>query len=186
MTCVALAPRAAVLVTAAGCALLAARPALLPAAGDPTAVMVGLFAALLATGLAWPVPMLGPRPSPQVVSGALAVGVAAFAAGRLLAGDQAPLPLTGGVVALNTLAAVAEEAFFRRFVYAAFLPGGAVVAVGGSALLFALVHLTIYGAWVLPLDLAAGLLLGWQRWATGSWLVPAATHALANLLVLAG
>jgi membrane protease YdiL (CAAX protease family) len=174
-----------VLATAAGCALLAARPALVPAAGDPTRAIVGLFAVLLAVGLAWPIPRSGPRQSPAVVSSTLAVGVVAFVAGRLLGGGQAPLPLTGGVVALNMLAAVAEEAFFRRFVYAALLPGGAAVAVGGSALLFALVHLTIYGAWVLPLDLAAGLLLGWQRWATGSWHVPAATHALANLLVLA-
>jgi membrane protease YdiL (CAAX protease family) len=37
---------------------------------------------------------------------------------------------------------------------------------------------------VLPLDLAAGLLLGWQRQATGSWAVPAATHVVANLLVV--
>ena len=185
MTETLLAPRAAVLAVAGGCALLAARPALLPAADDPTGTIVGLFGVLLAIGLAWPVPRLGPRTSREVVWSALILGVVAFTAGRLLSGGQAPLPLTGGVVALNTLAAVAEEAFFRRLAYAALLPGGAAVAVGGSALLFALVHLTIYGAWVLPLDLAAGLLLGWQRWATGSWLVPAATHVLANLLVLA-
>jgi membrane protease YdiL (CAAX protease family) len=48
-----------------------------------------------------------------------------------------------------------------------------------------LVHVSLYGAWVLPLDLAAGLVLAWQRWATGSWAVPAATHVLGNLLVLA-
>jgi membrane protease YdiL (CAAX protease family) len=181
----ALAPRAAVL-AAAGCALLAARPALVPAGCDPTAAIVGFFAVLLAVGLTWPVPRPGPAPSPFVVSLALAVGVLAFAAGRVLAGGQALLPLTGGVVALNTLAALAEEAFFRRLVYAALLPGGIAVAVGGAALLFALVHVTVYGAWVLPLDLAAGLVLGWQRWATGSWLVPAATHAVANLLMVAG
>ena len=51
-------------------------------------------------------------------------------------------------------------------------------------MLFAAVHVTVYGLWVLPLDLAAGLLLGWQRQATGSWLVPAVTHAIANLLVV--
>ena len=59
-----------------------------------------------------------------------------------------------------------------------------IVALGGSALLFAAVHVTVYGLWVLPLDLAAGLLLGWQRQVTGSWAVPAVTHALANLLVV--
>jgi hypothetical protein len=35
---------------------------------------------------------------------------------------------------------------------------------------------------VLPVDLGAGLLLGWQRWATGTWTVPAVTHAAANAL----
>lgn len=51
-------------------------------------------------------------------------------------------------------------------------------------MLFAVVHVTVYGAWVLPLDLAAGLVLSWQRWATGSWGVPAVTHVVANLLVV--
>ena len=54
----------------------------------------------------------------------------------------------------------------------------------GSALLFALVHVTVYGWWVLPIDLAAGLVLSWQRWATVSWTVPPVTHLLANLLVV--
>jgi hypothetical protein len=33
-------------------------------------------------------------------------------------------------------------------------------------------------------DLGAGLLLSWQRWASGTWAVPAATHVAANLLVV--
>jgi hypothetical protein len=37
---------------------------------------------------------------------------------------------------------------------------------------------------VLPIDLAAGLVLSWQRWASGSWRVPAVTHVLANVLVV--
>jgi membrane protease YdiL (CAAX protease family) len=182
---VALAPRAAVWAAAAGSALLAARPSLVEALGDPVQAAVVLFALLLALGLAWPLDFPRTRLRPSAAVAALAVGVAAFAVGRLLGGGRAPLPLSGEVVALNTLAAVAEEAFFRRLVYAALVPGGAVVAVAGSALLFALGHVTLYGAWVLPLDLAAGLVLSWQRWATGTWAVPAATHVLANLLVLA-
>jgi membrane protease YdiL (CAAX protease family) len=85
---------------------------------------------------------------------------------------------------LNALAAVAEEAFFRRLVYGALARHGAAFAVVGSAVLFAAVHLTVYGAWVLPVDLAAGLLFGWQRWATDRWTVPALTHVLANILVV--
>ena len=113
-----------------------------------------------------------------------AVGVAAFVLGRLVGGGHAPQPLALRVVALGSLAAVAEEVFFRHFVYDTLLPGGAALAVVGSAVLFALVHVTVYGWWVLPIDLAAGLVLSWQRWTTGSWKVPAVTHVLANLLVV--
>ena len=42
----------------------------------------------------------------------------------------------------------------------------------------------VAGPWVLPLDLAAGPVLGGQRWASGSWPVPALTHVVANLLVV--
>jgi membrane protease YdiL (CAAX protease family) len=92
--------------------------------------------------------------------------------------------LGGTSIALNTVAAVSEEAFFRRLVYGVLRPDGQAVAVWGSAAGFALVHLTVYGAWVVPLDLAAGLVFGWQRWATGSWWSSAVTHAGANLLAI--
>ena len=169
-------PRAAVAVVAAGCALLVLRPLLLRDGGHPTATLAALFVVLLVGGWAWPRRAAAP-------AGSLAA-VPALAVGRVAGGGHAPQPLALRVVALGTLAAVAEEAFFRRFVYDALLPGGAALAVGGSALLFALVHVTVYGAWVLPIDVTAGLVLSWQRWATGSWKVPALTHALANLLVV--
>ena len=170
-------------VAAAGCTLLLVRPQLLRASSNPTATIVVLFAALLLVGLAWPVehePAVAARTTALVVG----LGIVAFAIGRLIGGGTAPVSPTAKIVALNTLAAVGEEAFFRRLVYSAIVPSGPVLAVAGSALLFALVHLTVYGAWVLPIDLAAGLVLGWQRWATGSWRAPAVTHALANLLVV--
>jgi membrane protease YdiL (CAAX protease family) len=120
-----------------------------------------------------------------VAAAVLAVGVLAFAVGRFGGGGHAPGPFSGRLVVLSVLAAVAEEAFFRRLTYAAIeRVHGPVVAVVGSAALFALVHVTVYGWWVLPLDLAAGLLLSWQRWASGRWTVPAATHVLANVLVV--
>ena len=176
-------PRAAVAVVAAGCALLVLRPLLLRDGGHPTATLAVLFVVLLVGGWAWPRRAAAPAGALAAVP-ALAVGLAAFAVGRVAGGGHAPQPLALRVVALGTLAAVAEEAFFRRFVYDALLPGGAALAVGGSALLFALVHVTVYGTWVLPIDVTAGLVLSWQRWATGSWKVPALTHALANLLVV--
>jgi membrane protease YdiL (CAAX protease family) len=182
------APRTAVIVTAAGCAALTARPLILDIVGGrPAAVVTVLFVSLLAVGLLWPASTAGtpPTASLRAVLPVLAIGIGAFAVGRaLVAGSPPPAPATAFVIALNTLAAVAEEAFFRRLVYGALLAAGPVAAVVGSAMLFAAVHVTVYGFWVLPLDLAAGLLFGWQRQATGSWAVPAVTHAAANVLVV--
>jgi CAAX prenyl protease-like protein len=164
----------------AGVLALLARPTLARLVDHPTAALVVLFIALGLVGLCWP--MAAPvRRGP--VAGALAVGVGAFAAGRLL-GAGAVLTVPGAVVPvlLNTLAAVAEETFFRRLVYGLLEPQGTAVAVIGSAGAFALVHVTVWGVGVLPLDLAAGLLLSWQRAATGRWSVPAVTHVAANLL----
>jgi len=183
------APRTAVLVVAAGCAALTGRPLLVAAIGaGPAMVFTVLFGVLLAVSLLWPAAAHRPPETAAATAGVLpvvALGVGAFVVGRLLlAGSPPPAPATALVVALNTLAAVAEEAFFRRLVYGALLAGGPGLALGGSALLFAAVHVTVYGLWVLPLDLAAGLLFGWQRQVTGSWAVPAVTHAAANLLVV--
>ena len=167
-------------VATVGCVALVARPPLLRAAPDATVTLAVLFVALLAVGACLPTGARRAAPvcSPAVV---VALGVGAFALGRLLGGGDAPGPLSVELVALNTLAAMAEEAFFRRLVFDALRPGGAAVAVVGSSVLFALVHVTVYGAWVLPVDLAAGLVLSWQRWASGGWGAPAATHVVANL-----
>jgi membrane protease YdiL (CAAX protease family) len=169
---------------AVGCGLLTARPVLVGVGGNgPVFVLLPLFLALLAVGVLWPGP-----PAVRPVRGAgnvLLLGVGAFVVGRVLASGPAPVAAASGVVVgMNTLAAVAEEAFFRRLVYGALLPGGPWAALVGSSVLFAAVHVTVYGWWVLPIDLAAGLLLGWQRQVTGSWAVPAVTHAVANLLVV--
>lgn len=109
------------------------------------------------------------------------LAVAAVVAVRL-ASRPFLLPADAGAIAAALAAAVAEEAFFRRFLYGLLRPAGAAAAVAGTALAFAAVHVPLYGWSVFPLDLAAGLLFGWQRWATGGWSSPAATHALANLL----
>jgi membrane protease YdiL (CAAX protease family) len=166
----------------AGCVLLVLRPSLIRATSSPVLVLVAVFSLVGALGAWWPLPHEG-RPSAPVGL-ALAVGVGGFALGRIIGGGHSPGPLTLHIVVLNSLAAVAEEAFFRRLCYGILGSGGAAWAAGGSAILFALVHLTTYGAWVLPIDMAAGLILGWQRWATRSWRVPALTHVVANLFVV--
>jgi membrane protease YdiL (CAAX protease family) len=175
-------------VAAAGCALLVVRPLLLRVTSDPTSLLVLLFVVLLAAGVGWP--MAAPAEEsmtntagPMVAAAVLVAGVAAFAAGRLV-GWPGIAAVSGRFVVLNGLAAVAEEAFFRRFVFGVLQRHGVALSIAGSSLLFAIVHVTVYGMWALPIDLAAGLLLGWQRWATGSWRVPAVTHVVANVLMV--
>ena len=163
--------------------LFTARPLLNQLMRDPTPALVLLFGGLLVLAVAWPVAG-APAPERATALIVLGIGVLAFVAGRALAGGHAPAPPTFRVLGLAALAAIAEEAFFRRLVFDVLTPGGAALSVVGSASLFAVAHVTVYGWWVLPLDLAAGLVLSWQRWASGRWSVPAVTHVIANVLVL--
>jgi len=180
---------------AVGIAALWLRPTL-TALADAPLVLAVLFGGLLALGLTVRVPaahsVLGAyarhndAESHRVrnVAAVAAVGVATVWSAQLLVGHVHTAPLAGRFVFLDIVAAIAEEAFFRRLLYGVLRPYGAPIAIVGSAALFAAVHLTTYGAWVLPLDFAVGLLFGWQREASGSWLSPAIAHVVANLLVV--
>ena len=164
---------------AAGTALLLVR-LWLPALGT-TGRLVGLTAillAILAASLLVPAPPEPARLTPAIVlaTGLVGVVIATAAAGRPVAA-----PYAAWALPLTLLAAVTEEALFRRAAYGALRRHGVIVAVGVTALAFALVHVPLYGVAALPVDLGAGLLLSWQRWASGTWTVPAATHAAANL-----
>jgi hypothetical protein len=173
-------------VAALGCGALAARPALVAATAHPFELLVLLFGVLLVVGLALPIPRVAPHLHDATRRAPLAVlmGIVAFGSGRVLVNGHAPAHATTAVILANLLAAVAEEVWFRRLCYGLLAPAGPVVAVAGSTVLFALVHVSIYGFWILPLDLAAGAVLGWQRAVTGSCVSPAITHMVANLLVL--
>jgi membrane protease YdiL (CAAX protease family) len=114
----------------------------------------------------------------------LATGLGAVLLATAVAGPPAGSVFAAWTLPLALLAAVAEEALFRRVAWAVLAPSGFVLALTGTSLLFALVHVPLYGWAVFPVDLGAGLLFGWQRWAAGTWTVPAATHAAANLLVV--
>jgi membrane protease YdiL (CAAX protease family) len=148
------------------------------------AALVTLYVALGALSLRASVPVA--RPGSIGVGLTAALGMAAVVV--VVLGPRAPgAPVLFGAwaAALSTLAAVAEEAFFRRFVYGwVDRWWGPAAAVLLSAAAFALVHVPLYGAAALWLDLGAGLLLSWQRWASGSWMAPAVTHVWANLLVV--
>jgi membrane protease YdiL (CAAX protease family) len=170
------------LVAGAGIALLGVRLPLtgLPA-GTRVAAMFGLLLGVAAASWLAPVPSSSAR-MPRVA--VLAVGLAGIAGAARLAGTPPGLPIGTWTLPLGLLAALAEELLFRRLAYAALARRSEALAVVVTATVFALVHLPLYGVASLPVDLGAGLLFSWQRWASGSWTVPAATHAAANLLVV--
>jgi hypothetical protein len=55
------------------------------------------------------------------------------------------------------------------------------VAVVATSLVFALIHVPLYGWHVVPLDLGVGLLLGGLRLVTGGVTAPAAAHTIADV-----
>jgi membrane protease YdiL (CAAX protease family) len=168
---------------AAGLVLLWVRPYVAGGRGAPVSLQVVIFAALLAVSMAGPAAGDRSRVHPGLVLG-FGVGVIWLSGMVVGTAIRPPIGSLGPAIALNSFAALAEEAFFRGFLYERLARWGVPVAVVVSAMLFALVHLSTYGVAAMPVDLGAGLLFGWQRWASGSWLVPAGTHAFANLLVV--
>jgi membrane protease YdiL (CAAX protease family) len=170
------------IVVALGLALLLARVRMLSLDGDVrTIVLAAVLGSVAAASMLMPVPVGSARlPSPLV----LLVGLAGVAGAALAAGRPAAFPAGAWAIPLALLAALAEESLFRRVLYARLEPAGPAVAIVVTAVLFAAIHVPLYGWAALPVDLGAGLVLSWQRWASGDWTVPAATHAAANLLAL--
>lgn len=164
----------------AGSALALVTAALAARVVGPGSVWV--LAAAGIVGLLLPHHRDAPRLHPAAC---LLIGAGAFMVASRAAADP-PVPMWWWGVFAAVLAGVAEEAFFRRAAYAWLSRWGAGVAITVTASAFALVHVRVYGPQILPLDFAAGLVLGWQRWASGSWSVPAATHVMANLLLMTG
>jgi membrane protease YdiL (CAAX protease family) len=170
-----------------GCVLLVARLRLHVLAGGQRLALVALIfvCILVASLLAGPsgpratAPITSTRSSVVLVAGLIGVAIATVAAGPSI-----PLPVGAATLPLSLLAAVAEEALFRRTAFSALERFGATAAVVTTAVLFAVVHVPLYGLAAFPVDLGAGLLFGWQRAASGSWTVPAATHAAANLVAV--
>jgi membrane protease YdiL (CAAX protease family) len=167
-------------VVVGGIVLLLARPGL---GGLPAAVplLAGGYLAMLVGALA----VRARETSPPLGWGVpLVLGLGAVVLAGVVGGPVADRRVGAGAAGVALLAAVAEEALFRRVLYDRLLGFGVVVAVAGSALVFALVHLPAYGLAAMPVDLGAALLLSWQRYASGRWTVPAVTHAVANLLAV--
>ena len=174
-------PLGALALVGGATALLLTR-AWLPAFGSTGRVAALALAAatVLAASLAVPARTDPARAHPALV---LIVGLGAVVLALAVGGTPVPAPYATWALPLAVLAAVAEEALFRRAAYGALEPRGAAVAIGVTAVLFAVIHVPLYGVAVLPVDLGAGLVLGWQRWAAGTWTVPATTHVAANVVM---
>jgi membrane protease YdiL (CAAX protease family) len=147
-------------------------------------VLAMLFSALLAASLLIPVARRRAVTARHAFA-VLAVGGVALGAAAIMSGRPPAVPFGPWALPISLLGAVAEEAFFRRAAYSAVEGwGGPAAAITLTALAFAAIHIPLYGTAVFPVDLGAGLLFGWQRWETGDWTVPAATHAAANLMAV--
>jgi membrane protease YdiL (CAAX protease family) len=141
---------------------------------------VGMLVVALASG--W-------RPVPERRS-AVAVGAAGGAVLVVLAlmTRSSPLPsLAPAVVfapwvAATILVATAEEVLLRAALFVELDRSlGTFGAVLGTSVVFALMHVPLYGWHVVPLDFGVGLWLAGLRLATGGIVAPATAHALADL-----
>ena len=171
-----------VLVLAGSVALLLSRPAMSTTRLAPL-VLIALYATIGGASAAVDVTS-GERSAALAPATVLMLGLVGLGTVAWMSGAPVPIPWSPWAPVLGVSAAMAEEALFRRLAYGRLLRFGVPVAIVGSAVAFALLHVPLYGVAVLPIDLGAGLLLTWQRWASGTWTVPAATHAAANLLAV--
>lgn len=97
-------------------------------------------------------------------------------------GAAAPTGLLPVWATVVSLVAVAEEIVLRGTVYESLTTHyGSGTAILAGAVVFAALHIPLYGWAVAPLDLAVGVFLGALRTAAGSVTAPALTHALADL-----
>lgn len=117
-----------------------------------------------------------------LAAGGVLVAVSVVARGPLppvVLGHAAPfLPW----VAVTTLVATGEELVLRgtlwRWMAAA---AGDATALLVTSIVFALIHVPVYGWHVVPLDFGVGLLFGGLRLWFGGPAAPAAAHVLADL-----
>jgi hypothetical protein len=125
---------------------------------------------------------------------AVALGVAGgavLAATALVGPHPSWAPILAGSfpfwpwAAATVLVAAAEEALLRGALFDELLARhGVLVAVAATSLVFALLHVPVYGWSAVPLDLGVGLLLGGLRLVSGGVAAPAIAHALADLAVV--
>jgi membrane protease YdiL (CAAX protease family) len=126
-------------------------------------------------------------PSVGALAGGLAAGgvlvavsvVARWPFPPLVLGHAAPFTPW---VAVTILVATAEELVLRGVLWRWMAAGGSdLAALLATSVLFALIHVPIYGWHVVPLDFGVGLWFGGLRVWFGGPAAPAAAHVLADL-----
>jgi membrane protease YdiL (CAAX protease family) len=97
-------------------------------------------------------------------------------------GARAPASTLTWWVPLVTVVAAAEELVFRGVLFEAVRArGGDAIAIAVTALLFAAIHVPLYGATAFPIDLCVGVFLGCLRVGTGGVTAPLIAHVVADL-----
>ncbi len=149
----------------------------------PAGVVFALALLVVAIAAGW-------RPGrPSITAAALGVAGGGALVGAWLISHNAPAI---HIAAINTgialwtpivaLVAVAEEVALRGALFGAVRSSyGDAAALAVTTLLFALMHVPLYGIGSLPLDLAVGLLLGGLRIVSGGVFAPAVAHVIADL-----
>lgn len=125
---------------------------------------------------------------PTSIAGSVAAGLAGAAllcAGPVFfrltdGGTSLPLTWFPAWAAIVVAVAITEELVLRGALWA-LLAERPAVALVVTTVAFAALHVPFYGLESVPVNLAAGLVLGGLRLATGSVLAPAITHTVADL-----
>lgn len=157
----------------------------MPAASYPAALVFAAALLALSVGAGWRV-TIDARWWRAVAMGLVGAGVLVIAwltaaPHVLLSPTQhlGPLLVWTPIVAV---VAAAEEIALRGALFGALLGvAGAPVALAVTSIVFALMHVPLYGWGALPLDLAAGVLLGGLRLLSGGVTAPAVAHVVADL-----
>jgi membrane protease YdiL (CAAX protease family) len=153
------------------------------AASMPAGVVFAVALLAVAVAAGW----RPARPRTAAVALGAAGGGALIAAWVVAHGDPGiqVAPINAGLALWTpvvAMVAVSEEVALRGALFdtlrSRWGDGGALVA---TTLLFALMHVPLYGLGSLPLDLAAGMLLGGLRIVSGGVLAPAVAHVIADL-----
>jgi membrane protease YdiL (CAAX protease family) len=171
------------LTVATATAVRVAAGAPMPAASAPAAVW---FSAVLIGGAVASRADLGPagwRGAALGIGGGVAlVLVSLVGLPGLTLGPRATSETLMWWAPLVSVVALSEELVIRGALFSALRSQyGDAVAVAATTVLFAAIHLPLYGVGAMPIDLAAGVFLGSLRVLSGGVVAPALAHVLADL-----